>query len=193
MLDARITGVGTPTPSKNSGPNPVRDVLTAFFEQFVVKVRDSITRNNKIASRGLWSSVGFVPLSVSTNRVKVQFMMESYWEQVDKGLRGRKSGKLAPLSPMIVGVNVRPVTTRQIELWAAYRGLPVSGDRRGFAQYVQRKVNDRGYKPSYFFTEEYNKIDFQTLENDLADAGADLIVNNAVKSSLNQNAPEKGI
>lgn len=193
MVSASIKSVGTPTPSKSTDPNPIRDVLVDFFNDFVNKVRDSLTQKRKIASRGLWQSVGFVPTGVSKTNVKVQFMMESYWEQVDKGLRGLKSGELAPGSPMRVGLNVRPVTRRQIELWAAYRGLPTFGDRTGFSGRVAKKVNERGYRPSNFFKEVYDQIDFDKLTNDLADAGADLIVNNAVKSSINQNAPEKGL
>lgn len=194
MLNVKIAKIGVSDPPQMpTGDNPIRETVVAFMNKYIADVRNSLVKKRKVASRGLWQSVSFVPIQLGNRGIKVQFMMDSYWKQVNEGLQGEKDGSLAPNSSMRVGRNVPRVTSRKIELWAAYRSIPANV-RKKIAPAIARKVNARGYRPSYFYDEVQNDPKrWQEFIDDLKEVAGALIFNEAIELTKDQQKAEKGI
>jgi hypothetical protein len=194
MLNIEIARIGVPDPPQMpTGDNPIRETVVAFMNKYIADVRNSLVKKRKVASRGLWQSVSFVPIQLGNRGIKVQFMMDNYWKQVNEGLQGEKDGSLAPNSSMRVGRNVPRVTSKKIELWAAYRSIPANV-REKIAPAIAKKVNARGYRPSYFYDEVQNDPKrWQQFIDDLKEVAGALIFNEAIELTKDQQKAEKGI
>lgn len=149
-----------------------------LFKKYVIQQsRSNLTKGGHNVDKKLYNSID-AESKVSANSFELDFLMESYGQFQDKGVKGKKSALKAPNSPFKFGTGTgkKGGLTQGIDKWVRKRGFQFRDKKTGkFLSYqstaflITRSIYNKGIKPTMFFTKPFEK-GFYRLDNKLIDA-----------------------
>lgn len=158
------------------------------------RARISLKARGKVVTGNLYNSIKYEQ-SVSRNEkslnLRFSFPGADYAGFVDEGVRGALSSAKAPRSPFKFGTGSGPSGGLRpaIDKWVVKKGMAPRGaggrfaSRKGMVFAISRSIYQTGIKPSYFFTNAYDRTLKQyspKLEKAVADD-----IGNAITTLLN--------
>ena len=120
-------------------------------------------KGNKYATGRLYKSLQY-DIQVKSDTVDVGFDMEPYGQFVDQGRSPRR--RMPPEGPILAWMRTRKILNR------GEGGRFVRGSLRSIAFRIRRKIGWFGIKPTYFFSNAYDKA-YNTHEDLIMKAYAD--------------------
>jgi hypothetical protein len=158
------------------------------------RARISLKARKKVVTGNLYNSIRYEQ-SVSKNEksldLRFSFPGAEYWQFVDEGVKGALSSAKAPRSPFRFGSGTGPKGRLRpsIDRWVVRKGIaPRSAGgqfvpRKSMVYAISRSIYQTGIRPSYFFTNAYDK----TLKkhNAKLEAAVAKDIGNAISTLLN--------
>jgi hypothetical protein len=162
----------------------VKKILNQFGKNVVADAKANLKKKGRSSSGKLANSIKY-KYSEKGQDMIISFFMEDYGDYQDKGVRGAKSiypgilkndqnryykYKKSP-NAFKKGANVVPPTSA-FDKWGIKRGLAPRtkggqfAARTGLNFALARSVYEKGIKPTYFFTNAFNRA-FNLLPKDL--------------------------
>ncbi len=147
--------------------------LQKFAKEVIRLSKANLRRDKKIASGKLERSLDY-NLKTSQNSFQLQFLFNDYGEYVDAGVDGKKKKygqRKYGLKKYSFKSKMPPPKT--LDKWVVKRNL--EGVRNKQGQFVNRKsltfaiaksIFQKGFKPSYFFSDAFNKA-FKNIDKEL--------------------------
>ena len=144
----------------------LKDELNRFGKYVVQQARTNLTKQNKNVNKTLYNSIGY-NLEQTANGLTLSFEMEDYGVYQDKGVSGTKVKYNTPFKY----TNKMP-PPKAFDKWGIKRSI---APRTKTGQFEKRKslnfalarsVYEKGIKPTYFFTNAFNRA-FNLLPKDL--------------------------
>lgn len=172
--------------------NQLEQTLDVFKKYVVQQSKSNLTKQGKKSTGNLYKSIK-AESKVSANSFELDFLMESYAEFVDKGVKGKSSSTKAPNSPFKFGSGTgkKGGLTQGIDKWVKQKKIQFRNKETGkFMSYqstaflITRSIYQKGIKPSLFFTKPFEK-GFKQLDKDLVKAFG-LDVDEFLKFTLKQ-------
>ena len=188
-MKTHITIDGTRVPMTNSMKE-----LGKMGKEVRRRARISLKARGKVVTGNLYHSIKYEQ-SVSRNEkslnLRFSFPGADYAGFVDEGVRGALSSAKAPRSPFKFGTGSGPSGGLRpaIDKWVVKKGMAPRGaggrfaSRKGMVFAISRSIYQTGIKPSYFFTNAYDRT-LKKYSPKLEKAVADDI-GNAIKLLLN--------
>lgn len=188
-MKTHITIDGTRVPMTNS-----MQELGKMGKEVRRRARISLKARGKVVTGNLYNSIKYEQ-SVSRNEkslnLRFSFPGADYARFVDEGVRGALSSAKAPRSPFKFGTGSGPSGGLRpaIDKWVVKKGIAPRGaggrfaSRKGMVFAISRSIYQTGIKPSYFFTNAYDRT-LKKYSPKLEKAVADDI-GNAIKLLLN--------
>lgn len=147
--------------------------LSTFIKEVVRQSKSNLTRQDRNVSKKLYNSIKG-DYKIHKNSIGLYFTMEEHGEYLDKGVKGKKSGSLAPKSPYRFGSGTgkKGGLTEGIKKWVKSRGFQFRDKQGKFMSFestaflITRKIYNKGTKPSLFFTKAFEGR-FKKLPNEL--------------------------
>ena len=188
-MKTHITIDGTRVPMTNSMKE-----LGKMGKEVRRRARISLKARGKVVTGNLYNSIRYEQ-SVSRNEkslnLRFSFPGADYAGFVDEGVRGALSSAKAPRSPFKFGTGSGPSGRLRpaIDKWVVKKGMAPRGaggrfaSRKGMVFAISRSIYQTGIKPSYFFTNAYDRTLKQyspKLEKAVADD-----IGNAITTLLN--------
>ena len=143
----------------------VRKEFDRFFKAVISKSRDNLKSLGKNASGDLSKSLDYKIIE-SANSIDADFLMESYGDFVDKGVKGVSSGtslagykytdKKPPLAPLRTWAKRKTGKFRER-----------NATHRAFA--IQNVIYQRGLPPTRFFSKPFED-EFKNLPDEIVEA-----------------------
>ena len=160
--------------------------LGAIGKEVRRRARISLKARGKYVTGKLYNSIGYeqyVSRSEKSLMLTFSFVGAEYWKYVDLGVQGAISSAKAPRSPFRFGTGTGPEGGLRpaIDRWVIKKGL--KGTRNAKGQFTPRKsmvyaisnsIYRTGIKPSYFFTNAYDKTLKKNNKNLLTAIGLDV-------------------
>lgn len=192
----------------------VYDIIAKYGNLFIDKMKDNLERQNSNASHKLSQSIRF-EIKILGDLYRFQIFLEDYWEYVDKGVKGTKTGLFAPNSPFQYKEGKLPPIV-QIEKWITQKGIKVSltkkgnetikklknktvkkslrqlsieKQRRSMAIAIAKNINKRGIAATNFYSDVINEASIERFKKDLVkELKRDVIVElREIKKEINGN------
>ena len=138
-----------------------RLALNKFGKYLVAESRKNLTRKKKNVTGSLYKSLRY-EVAVNPNSISFDFLMNEYWEWVDKG---RKAGKFPPFQNILDWVKARRFQFRELE--GKNKGKFKSYEQT--ARAVWFKIKNKGIEPTDFYTRPFN-LGYAKLPNELVEA-----------------------
>jgi len=188
-MKTHITIDGTRVPMTNS----MRE-MGKMGKEVRRRARISLKARGKVVTGNLYNSIRYEQ-SVSRNEksldLRFSFKGADYAGFVDAGVRGALSSAKAPRSPFRFGSGSGPSGGLRpaIDKWVVKKGIAPRGaggrfaSRKGMVFAISRSIYQTGIKPSYFFTNAYDRT-LKKYSPKLEKAVADDI-GNAITTLLN--------
>ena len=132
------------------------------------RARISLKARKKVVTGNLYNSIRYEQ-SVSRNEtslnLRFSFPGAEYAKFVDEGVRGAISSAKAPRSPFRFGSGSGPSGRLRpaIDKWVVKKGIAPRGaggrfaSRKGMVYAISRSIYQTGIRPSYFFTNAYDR------------------------------------
>jgi len=117
-------------------PNNFLKVLGKYSQQAQKLVKDSLTKNNRIATGKLLNSI-HTEISQNNDTYSVTLNFEDYFKYVSEG---RKAGKMPPVDSILEWIKVKHILPRPMD-----GKLPTE---KGLAYLIARKIGREGYEGS---------------------------------------------
>jgi len=157
------------------------------------RARISLKSRGKVVTGNLYNSIRYEQ-SVSKDdkflNLGFSFPGAEYWQFVDEGVKGAMSSAKAPRSPFRFGSGSGPSGRLRpaIDKWVVKKGIAPRGaggqfaKRKSMVYAISRSIYQTGIRPSYFFTNAYDK----TLKkhNAKLEAAVAQDIGNAIKTLL---------
>ena len=132
------------------------------------RARISLKARGKVVTGKLYNSIRyeqFVTRNEKELRLEFSFPGEEYAPFVDEGVRGALSSAKAPRSPFRFGSGSGPSGGLRpaIDRWVVKKGIAPRGAggqfaaRKGMVYAISRSIYQTGIRPSYFFTNAYDR------------------------------------
>lgn len=149
----------------------VKETLELFGRRVQQQSKSNLTRKDKKATGALYESVKY-ELDVHKNSFTLKFLLEDYWEFVDKGVKGALSSRKAPNSPFSYKDKMPP--TRVFDKWIIARGFAprnkgkfTSRESMKFA--IAKTVFNYGLETTNFFSRPFEN-EFKKLPTEVVEA-----------------------
>lgn len=151
--------------------------LQAFNKYVIKQARTNLTKGKKNVSKNLYDSLKSNE-KVTANSIESYIEMEQYGQYLDKGVKGKFSGKKAPNSPFKFGTGTGPKDglTEGIRGWVKARRFQFKNRETGkfmsyeqTAQLITRSIWMKGTKPTNFFTKPFEAA-FKNLPDEIVKA-----------------------
>ena len=132
------------------------------------RARISLKSRGKVVTGKLYNSIRYEQ-SVARNEkslnLRFSFPGADYWQFVDEGVKGALSSAKAPRSPFRFGSGTGPSGRLRpsIDKWVVKKGIAPRGANGRFASRksmvfaISRSIYQTGIRPSYFFTNAYDR------------------------------------
>ena len=158
-----ITIDGTRVPMTNS-----MQELGRIGKEVRRRARISLKSRGKVVTGKLYNSVRYEQ-SVARNEksldLRFSFPGADYWQFVDEGVKGALSSAKAPRSPFRFGSGTGPSGRLRpsIDKWVVKKGIAPRGaggrfaSRKSMVFAISRSIYQTGIRPSYFFTNAYDR------------------------------------
>ena len=158
-----ITIDGTRVPMTNSMKE-----LGKIGKEVRRRARISLKARGKVVTGKLYNSIRYEQ-SVARNEksldLRFSFPGADYWQYVDEGVQGAMSSAKAPRSPFRFGSGSGPSGGLRpaIDKWVVKKGIaPRSAggqfaSRKSMVYAISRSIYQTGIRPSYFFTNAYDR------------------------------------
>lgn len=144
----------------------VNDTLTKFGKAFVDALGKSLPRE-KDASGELRKSIRF-QIKIFSEYYSFNLLMADYYKFVDEG---RKAGKGAPPAEIMKWLSISRVRSKlnrnPKSIFRDKKGLK-DYKIKGLAYIINRKIKQKGIKPTYFFTDVFEDGRIEQLKRDLS-------------------------
>ena len=162
-MKTHITIDGTRVPMTNSMKE-----LGRIGKEVRRRARISLKARGKVVTGKLYNSIHYEQ-SVSRDEKSLDltfsFPGADYWQYVDEGVRGALSSSKAPNSPFRFGSGSGPRggLRGSIDKWVVKKGIAPRGAggqfaaRKGMVYAISRSIYQTGIRPSYFFTNAYDR------------------------------------
>ena len=132
------------------------------------RARISLKARGKVVTGKLYNSIQyeqFVTRNEKELRLEFSFPGAEYAPFVDEGVRGAMSSAKAPRSPFRFGSGSGPSGGLRpaIDKWVVKKGIAPRGaggqfaTRKGMVYAISRSIYQTGIRPSYFFTNAYDR------------------------------------
>lgn len=188
-MKQHITIDGTRVPMTNS----MRE-LGKMGKEVRRRARISLKARGKVVTGNLYNSIRYeqgVSRDEKSLNLRFSFPGADYWQFVDEGVKGAVSAAKAPRSPFRFGSGTGPKgrLPGAIDKWVVKKGIAPRGaggqfaSRKSMVFLISRSIYRTGIRPSYFFTNAYDKT-LKAYSPKLEKAVAD-DVGNAIKLLLN--------
>ena len=188
-MKTHITIDGTRVPMTNSMKE-----LGKMGKEVRRRARISLKARGKVVTGNLYNSIKYeqsVSRDEKSLNLNFSFPGADYAGFVDEGVRGALSSAKAPRSPFKFGTGSGPSGRLRpaIDKWVVKKGMAPRGaggrfaSRKGMVFAISRSIYQTGIKPSYFFTNAYDRTLKQyspKLEKAVADD-----IGNAITTLLN--------
>ena len=158
------------------------------------RARISLKARGKVVTGKLYNSIRYeqgVSRDEKSLNLRFSFPGADYWQYVDEGVRGAMSSAKAPRSPFRFGSGSGPQGRLRpaIDKWVVKKGIAPRGaggqfaSRKSMVYAISRSIYQTGIRPSYFFTNAYEK----TLKKHNAKLEAAVAddIGNAINTLLN--------
>jgi len=158
-----ITIDGTRVPMTNS-----MQELGRIGKEVRRRARISLKSRGKVVTGKLYNSIRYEQ-SVARNEksldLRFSFPGADYWQFVDEGVKGALSSAKAPRSPFRFGSGTGPSGRLRpsIDKWVVKKGIAPRGaggrfaSRKSMVFAISRSIYQTGIRPSYFFTNAYDR------------------------------------
>jgi len=158
-----ITIDGTRVPMTNS-----MQELGRIGKEVRRRARISLKSRGKVVTGNLYNSIRYEQ-SVARNEkslnLRFSFPGADYWQFVDEGVKGALSSAKAPRSPFRFGSGTGPSGRLRpsIDKWVVKKGIAPRGaggrfaSRKSMVFAISRSIYQTGIRPSYFFTNAYDR------------------------------------
>ena len=132
------------------------------------RARISLKERGKVVTGNLYNSIRYEQ-SVSKDdkslNLGFSFPGAEYWQFVDEGVKGALSAAKAPRSPFRFGSGSGPKGRLRpaIDKWVVKKGIAPRGaggqfaSRKSMVYAISRSIYQTGIRPSYFFTNAYDR------------------------------------
>ena len=132
------------------------------------RARISLKARGKVVTGNLYNSIRYEQ-SVARNEkslnLRFSFPGADYWQFVDEGVKGALSSAKAPRSPFRFGSGTGPSGRLRpaIDKWVVKKGIAPRGaggrfaSRKSMVFAISRSIYQTGIRPSYFFTNAYDR------------------------------------
>lgn len=188
-MKTHITIDGTRVPMTNSMKE-----LGKMGKEVRRRARISLKARGKVVTGNLYNSIRYeqsVSRDEKSLNLRFSFKGADYAGFVDEGVRGALSSAKAPRSPFRFGSGSGPSGGLRpaIDKWVVKKGIAPRGaggrfaSRKGMVFAISRSIYQTGIKPSYFFTNAYDRT-LKKYSPKLEKAVADDI-GNAITTLLN--------
>jgi hypothetical protein len=158
-----ITVNGTRVPMTNSMKE-----LGKMGKEVRRRARISLKARGKVVTGKLYNSIRYeqgVAKDEKSLNLRFSFPGAEYWQYVDEGVRGALSSRKAPRSPFKFGSGSGPKGRLRpaIDRWVVKKGIAPRGAggkfaaRKGMVFAISRSIYRTGIRPSYFFTNAYDR------------------------------------
>ena len=158
-----ITIDGTRVPMTNSMKE-----LGKMGKEVRRRARISLKARGKVVTGKLYNSIRYeqgVTRNEKSLDLRFSFPGAEYWQYVDEGVRGVMSSAKAPRSPFRFGSGSGPSGRLRpsIDKWVVKKGIaPRSAggqfaSRKSMVFAISRSIYQTGIRPSYFFTNAYDR------------------------------------
>ena len=158
-----ITINGTRVPMTNSMKE-----LGKIGKEVRRRARISLKARGKVVTGKLYNSIRYeqgVSRDEKSLNLRFSFPGADYWQYVDEGVQGAMSSAKAPRSPFRFGSGSGPSGGLRpaIDKWVVKKGIaPRSAggqfaSRKSMVYAISRSIYQTGIRPSYFFTNAYDR------------------------------------
>ena len=188
-MKSHITIDGTRVPMTNS-----MQELGKMGKEVRRRARIALKARGKVVTGKLYNSIRYeqsVSKDEKSLNLRFSFPGANYWQYVDEGVRGAMSSAKAPRSPFRFGSGSGPSGGLRpaIDRWVVKKGIAPRGPggqfaaRKSMVFAISRSIYRTGIRPSYFFTNAYDK----TLKayNNKLEAAVAKDIGNAINTLLN--------
>ena len=188
-MKSHITIDGTRVPMTNS-----MQELGKMGKEVRRRARIALKARGKVVTGKLYNSIRYeqsVSKDEKSLNLRFSFPGANYWQYVDEGVRGAMSSAKAPRSPFRFGSGSGPSGGLRpaIDKWVVKKGIAPRGPggqfaaRKSMVFAISRSIYRTGIRPSYFFTNAYDK----TLKayNNKLEAAVAKDIGNAINTLLN--------
>lgn len=188
-MKSHITIDGTRLPMTNS-----MQELGKMGKEVRRRARIALKARGKVVTGKLYNSIRYeqsVSKDEKSLNLRFSFPGANYWQYVDEGVRGAMSSAKAPRSPFRFGSGSGPSGGLRpaIDKWVVKKGIAPRGPggqfaaRKSMVFAISRSIYRTGIRPSYFFTNAYDK----TLKayNNKLEAAVAKDIGNAINTLLN--------
>jgi len=162
-MKTHITIDGTRVPMTNSMKE-----LGRIGKEVRRRARISLKARGKVVTGNLYNSIHYeqgVSRDEKSLDLTFSFPGADYWQYVDEGVRGAISSSKAPRSPFRFGSGSGPRggLRGSIDKWVVKKGIAPRGAggqfaaRKGMVYAISRSIYQTGIRPSYFFTNAYDR------------------------------------
>jgi len=132
------------------------------------RARISLKARGKVVTGKLYNSIRYEQGVSKDNKslnLRFSFPGADYWQYVDEGVRGAVSSSKAPRSPFRFGSGSGPRggLRGSIDKWVVKKGIAPRGaggqfaSRKSMVFAISRSIYQTGIRPSYFFTNAYDR------------------------------------
>ena len=132
------------------------------------RARISLKNRGKVVTGKLYNSIRYeqgVSKDEKSLNLGFSFPGADYWQFVDEGVQGALSSANAPRSPFRFGSGSGPQGRLRpaIDKWVVKKGIAPRGaggqfaSRKSMVYAISRSIYQTGIRPSYFFTNAYDK------------------------------------
>ena len=132
------------------------------------RARISLKSRGKVVSGNLYNSIRYeqgVAKNEKSLNLRFSFPGADYWQYVDEGVKGAMSSAKAPRSPFRFGSGSGPSGGLRpaIDKWVVRKGIAPRGpggqfaSRKSMVYAISRSIYQTGIRPSYFFTNAYDR------------------------------------
>lgn len=132
------------------------------------RARISLKARGKVVTGNLYNSIRYeqgVARNEKSLNLRFSFPGADYWQFVDEGVKGAISSAKAPRSPFRFGSGTGPSGRLRpsIDKWVVKKGIAPRGaggqfaSRKSMVYAISRSIYQTGIRPSYFFTNAYDR------------------------------------
>jgi hypothetical protein len=157
------------------------------------RARISLKARGKVVTGNLYNSIRYeqgVAKNEKSLNLRFSFPGAEYWQFVDEGVKGALSAAKAPRSPFRFGSGSGPSGRLRpaIDKWVVKKGIAPRGaggqfaSRKSMVYAISRSIYQTGIRPSYFFTNAYDKT--IKKHNAKLEAAVAQDIGNAIKTLL---------
>ena len=180
---------------RNIANTPVGEAIKLWAEENIQSMKDYLANDNRVASRELYSSLGF-EFEQTNEGLFINFLAADYWDFINQGVNGLNQNRGSEYSFRTPNPSPKMVDaftgTGSLRGWMAQRqiktlsyfskdGEPVrkvlttDQDFRQAGYVIARAVKRNGIRSTPFLTDTFTEENLQKLEDDIAAALATMI------------------